>query len=305
MDITLSVNKIIPYGIIEDFKRQVAQKFNLNKLVIRVKYADVDFNNFNYELYYENLVFYVNELVPGVRHVFTDSTAKFADGKYIISLKYGTELIENTKCLGLMERIVLSQLGCNMEFEFVDDRNEEAINKLKEETIQKLEKIAIPTPVEENKTNEEEKSEIIFGKPIKEDCVGIDTIANEETCFVIVKGEVLNSEFRELKNKKFLLTFFIADNKSAFSAKCFLTDKQYKSVKGRIKDGVCVKIKGRIQYDTFKKENTIMIGDDWEADIVGAKNMGIDQIFFNRTNILTPFAPTYEVNHISMIKKLL
>jgi putative hydrolase of the HAD superfamily len=48
-----------------------------------------------------------------------------------------------------------------------------------------------------------------------------------------------------------------------------------------------------------------MIGDDWEADIVGAKNMGIDQIFFNRTNILTPFAPTYEVNHISMIKKLL
>ncbi len=267
MDITLSVNKIIPYGIIEDFKRQVAQKFNLNKLVIRVKYADVDFDNFNYELYYENLVFYVNELVPGVRHVFTDSTAKFADGKYIISLKYGTELIENTKCLGLMERIVLSQLGCNMEFEFVDDRNEEAINKLKEETIQKLEKIAIPTPVEENKTNEEEESEIIFGKPIKEDCVGIDTIANEETGFVIVKGEVLNSEFRELKNKKFLLTFFIADNKSAFSAKCFLTDKQYKAVKGRIKDGVCVKIKGRIQYDTFKKENTIMVNDISEASM--------------------------------------
>ena len=91
------------------------------------KAADVDFEKFNYELYYENLVFYVNELVPGVRHVFTDSTAKFADGKYTISLKYGTELIENTKCLSLMERIALSQLGCNMEFEFVDDRNEEEI----------------------------------------------------------------------------------------------------------------------------------------------------------------------------------
>ena len=60
-----------------------------------------------------------------------------------------------------------------------------------------------------------------------------------------------------------------------------------------------------LQKANVKKENTIMIGDDWEADIVGAKNMGIDQIFFNRTNILTPFAPTYEVNHISMIKKLL
>ena len=272
MDITLSTNKIIPYGIIEDFKRLVAQKFNLSKLVIRVKYNDIDFEKFNYELYYQNLVFYVNELVPGVRHVFTDSTAKFADGKYTINLKYGTELIENEKCHSLMERIVLSQLGCNMEFEFVDDRNEEAINKLKEEALEKLEKIVVPPPVEDAKSNEELQSEIIFGKPIKEDCVGIDTIVNEETGFVIVKGEVLNSEFRELKNKKILLTFFIADNKSAFSAKCFLTDKQYKSVKGRIKDGVCVKIKGRIQYDTFKKENTIMINDISEDSMPSRKD---------------------------------
>ncbi|MBO7288898.1 MAG: PolC-type DNA polymerase III [Clostridia bacterium] len=272
MDITLSTNKIIPYGIIEDFKRLVAQKFNLSKLVIRVKYNDVDFEKFNYELYYQNLVFYVNELVPGVRHVFTDSTAKFADGKYTVNLKYGTELIENEKCHSLMERIVLSQLGCNMEFEFVDDRNEDAINKLKEEALEKLEKIVVPPPVEDAKSNEELQSEIIFGKPIKEDCVGIDTIVNEETGFVIVKGEVLNSEFRELKNKKFLLTFFIADNKSAFSAKCFLTDKQYKSVKGRIKDGVCVKIKGRIQYDTFKKENTIMINDISEDSMPSRKD---------------------------------
>ena len=60
-----------------------------------------------------------------------------------------------------------------------------------------------------------------------------------------------------------------------------------------------------LQKANAQKEQTIMLGDDWEADIVGAKNFGIDQLFFNRTQYSVPFTPTYEVNHLSQIKKLL
>lgn len=60
-----------------------------------------------------------------------------------------------------------------------------------------------------------------------------------------------------------------------------------------------------LQKANAQKEQTIMLGDDWEADIVGAKNFGIDQLFFNRTQRSVPFTPTYEVNHLSQIKKLL
>jgi len=271
MDITLSTEKIIPYGIIEDFKRAVVEKYNLGKFVLRVKYSNVDFSDFDYNLYYQNLVFYVNELVPGVRHVFTDSAAEYNDGKYTVRLKYGTELAKNTKCSDLMQRIVMSQLGINMEFDIVDDSDADAINELKKASIEQFATIAVPEPPKEEE-KEVEITEIIYGKEIKEEPVSIESIEKLENGTVVVKGEVMNAEFRELRDKKFLLTFFIADNKSAFSAKCFLTEKQQKEIKGRIKDGVCVKIRGRIQYDAYKKENTIMINDISEASMPSRKD---------------------------------
>ena len=42
------------------------------------------------------------------------------------------------------------------------------------------------------------------------------------------------------------------------------------------------------------------------ADIVGAKNAGIDQVFYNYTNrIDLPFAPTFQVSCLSDLKNLI
>ena len=37
-----------------------------------------------------------------------------------------------------------------------------------------------------------------------------------------------------------------------------------------------------IRSSNAKKEKSIMIGDNWETDIMGARNFGIDQIFFSK-----------------------
>ena len=79
MEITITDTKIIPYGVIEDFKAEVCQRYSLNKFVLRVKYVDVDINSIDTDLYYNNLIFYVNELIPGLRHIFTNSTAEFCN----------------------------------------------------------------------------------------------------------------------------------------------------------------------------------------------------------------------------------
>lgn len=54
-----------------------------------------------------------------------------------------------------------------------------------------------------------------------------------------------------------------------------------------------------------KKEESIMIGDDLEIDIVGAKKFGMDQIFFNRYSLPHKIKPTHEVNNLQDIKKIL
>ncbi len=54
------------------------------------------------------------------------------------------------------------------------------------------------------------------------------------------------------------------------------------------------------------KENSIVVGDDYENDILGAKNAGIDQIFFNRKKLTNlPEQPTFIVENLSDIKKIL
>ncbi|MHC1705594.1 MAG: YjjG family noncanonical pyrimidine nucleotidase [Tenuifilaceae bacterium] len=54
-----------------------------------------------------------------------------------------------------------------------------------------------------------------------------------------------------------------------------------------------------------KKEESIMIGDDLEIDIVGAKKFGIDQIYFNKNKIPHKVKPTYEISSIMEIKTIL
>lgn len=54
------------------------------------------------------------------------------------------------------------------------------------------------------------------------------------------------------------------------------------------------------------KEESIMIGDDYDNDIIGAMNAGIDQIFFNTKGIKNlPKKPTFEISKLEEIKNIL
>ena len=54
-----------------------------------------------------------------------------------------------------------------------------------------------------------------------------------------------------------------------------------------------------------KPDESIMIGDDLNVDILGAKNAGIDQIYFNYDKILHNQDITYEVHSLLDILKIL
>lgn len=52
--------------------------------------------------------------------------------------------------------------------------------------------------------------------------------------------------------------------------------------------------------------NSIMIGDNIETDIRGAKDAGIDQIYFNRwNNTALPVIPTYTISKLKELKNVL
>lgn len=56
-----------------------------------------------------------------------------------------------------------------------------------------------------------------------------------------------------------------------------------------------------------RKNEVLMVGDDWENDIVGARNYGIDSAFFcpNGKPDVMDFTPTYCVEHLLELKRVL
>lgn len=53
-----------------------------------------------------------------------------------------------------------------------------------------------------------------------------------------------------------------------------------------------------------EKNQSIMIGDSLEADILGAKNAGIDQIFFNPNNQDHDYTVTHEISSLNQLLEI-
>ena len=96
MTVTVTSETIIPYEVIEDFKKGVAEKYNLSSFLLKIKYINISLESIDINLYYSNLIFYVNELIRGVRHLFLDSTCEYADGVFTVHCKYGTQMLSES-----------------------------------------------------------------------------------------------------------------------------------------------------------------------------------------------------------------
>lgn len=54
-----------------------------------------------------------------------------------------------------------------------------------------------------------------------------------------------------------------------------------------------------------KMEESIMIGDSLNADILGAKNAGMDSVFVNHINAEADETPTYTIHHLKELESIL
>jgi len=54
-----------------------------------------------------------------------------------------------------------------------------------------------------------------------------------------------------------------------------------------------------------KRQNCLMIGDDLEVDIIGARRSGIDQVFFNSKRIVHFEKVTFEIYSLEQLKEFL
>ena len=106
-----------------------------------------------------------------------------------------------------------------------------------------------PPPVEE------EKTPLIYGRSlkIKEQLVKVADLGIDSGK-ILLDGEVLNMDSRELKSGKVLVMFDLFDGSSTITCKAFVEGDKAKDTMKRIKDSAGVKVEGTAQFDPFSKE---------------------------------------------------
>ena len=119
-----------------------------------------------------------------------------------------------------------------------------------------------------------------FRKPVKDDDPDVIygrnfEVENEELAIeqivgemgeVIIKGQILSVDTREIRNEKTIIMFQISDYTDTIGAKIFAHNDQVAQIKEGIKAGAFVRIKGVTMFDKFDKDMTI-------GSIVGIKKI--------------------------------
>jgi putative hydrolase of the HAD superfamily len=114
-----------------------------------------------------------------------------------------------------------------------------------------------------------------------------------------------------LKAKNYTLHIISNGFKEVTERKCILSgiDKYFQTITSA--DSVGVRKPNPLIFDyslglsNAKKENSILIGDDWIADVVGAQSYGMDVIFFDVLNENREEEGLKIIKHLLQIKEYL
>ena len=107
--------------------------------------------------------------------------------------------------------------------------------------------------------------DVLYGKDFDEEAMPMGDIIGEMGD-VVVRGQVINTDQREIKNERTILIFDVTDYTDTMTIKIFAHNDQVGEITDVIKKGVFVKIKGVAVTDKFDHELTL-------GSIVGVKKI--------------------------------
>ena len=249
--------KLPPFTIIEEWKNiieYIAYKYPLTKALLKGSIVNVDGNNVNI-----NLALKGKDILETRR--FDQIIAETMMNLY--NQKCNVKFVEKP-----LEDIMLHLQEQNKKLEeeyILTIKNQEKESK-KEKIEEKKEEIK-ESPKQVIEEKQEENSPLIYGRSVKlkETLVKVADLS-VDSGRVLLDGEILNIDSRELKSGKLLAMFDLYDGTSTITCKAFLEKEKAKEILGKLSGVRGVKVEGTAQFDPFAKElgviaNTIIEGN--------------------------------------------
>ena len=108
--------------------------------------------------------------------------------------------------------------------------------------------------------------DVVYGRDFEDEDIQISHIEGEMG-EVVIKGQILNVDTRELRNEKTIIIFDISDFTDTITVKMFARNEQLSEIMASIPKGGFIKLKGVTMVDKYDHELTI-------ASVSGIKKIG-------------------------------
>ena len=197
----------------------------------------------------------ISKNIYSIKHLLTNAKWNF-DGQTLTIETVGelaTEIFSTHGIIQNMQAFILEEFNRNCTVKCITIATDGPV--IRNEDLLTPEYLEALT---EHKSPSEAKADnpIIFGRNIKADPVPMSSI-QDEARNIVVEGQLVNFELRELRSGRQLLTFDVGDLTDGLSGKVFFEDKdkeQFAKVSTALKKGMTIKAKGTVQFDKYSNE---------------------------------------------------
>ena len=291
LETTLEAENQIKIKDLEKFEIYLENRFQLKSVLVKLKYAQkFEFDLINE---WNDIISYISRKHPLTKALLKGSTIDVENNIVNVNLVFkGKALLDGKNFNVVLSELIKNLYGENYKIQFIENISEEKLKEYhehlesleqqvvsqakaemaeavehKKEAKEKKDESAnkgtnaeqVGAQVEgENKENSEESdtpNPVIYGRAGKmsEPLVKVADLTIDSGK-VMLDGEILATETRELKSGKILAMFNLFDGSSTITCKVFLEAEKSKAILKRMSSAKGVKVIGTAQFDPFAKE---------------------------------------------------
>ena len=261
-------DKYIFNEVLEDIKTQIKNGMSLNSIVFDIVYEGIELKS----EYFNDIFIEIKKKYSGLNGFFNDAQYEFENNVLRINLKHGgIEILEQLNAKKKIKDYISEHFSLFIDvvfegtLEVTVEENEQEAKKAAEKLKEKQEKENKPkkrvydAPPPDGLKYYPDSIQLLYGRPLKSNIE--PTPINQvrpDFGFATIWGDVFKFEARETKfGNRYRISIYMTDYTGSYIVKTLtpIEKSEYKKIEDI--EGKTIIVKGRIDYDTFERENVL------------------------------------------------
>jgi len=276
MKINIILEEIINEKYLYDLRDILKREFPYMKdIKIKLKYnLSGKGPNEKINIYWDNILEIVKNESQVCYTILKDSRWSIEENKIVVqTLNNGAFLLRTRGCDKVIQNIIKKRFELDFLVSFIDEKEDtssgeyleyrakeenQIISKMKEEVGTATTSYKDVPKYNPTDAKRRPRTKTKINNNINKEIVKLEESLNPEE-EITFKGMIFDTDLRETKTGKYIVTFDLTDGTNSVTVKFFTDPDSYdENYKGLIKKGNYVIVHGRVQFDTFTNEINVM-----------------------------------------------